>query len=169
MISFMAKIDIYDFKKYVYTCVYFPKDVLAKLPLDQYPRLRVNAIVDGRPCDGALMPDKAGSRQTEHLLNAGYKKNERVWYLQVPKNILRQINKQVGDTVTVAFEIADQDAVVLPAAIKKMLAEDEMLRSIWDRLTPSKRRSLVHPVLNAKTDSTREKRLLAFIDQLAEL
>ena len=169
MISFTAKIDIYDFKKYVYTCVYLPRDVVAKLPLNRHPRLRVNAMVDGHPCNGALMPDKAGSKQTEHLLKAGYAENEKVWYLQVPKKLLHQINKQVGDTVTVGLEIADQDAVVVPPAVRRLLAEDEILRSIWERLTPGKKRSLMHPILTAKTDSTREKRILAFADQLAEL
>lgn len=87
--TFRAKIDIYDFRRYVYTCVYFPQAVLARLPLDKYPRLRINAAIDGYPCKGALMPDKAGSKQTAHLLKDGYVRNQKVWYFQVPRKLLR--------------------------------------------------------------------------------
>jgi hypothetical protein len=169
MNMFKAKIDIYDFKKYVYTCVYFPRAVLAKLPLDQHPRLRINAMIDGHSCKGALMPDKAGSKQTEHLLKAGYAKNEKIWYLQVPAKLLNQLDKQIGDIVEVDFEIANQDEVQVHPAIEEMLADDSELRKIWERLTPGKKRSLMYPILTAKTDVTLEKRILVFTDQLAEL
>jgi antitoxin component of MazEF toxin-antitoxin module len=166
---FKAKVDIYDFTKYVYTCVYLPKAVIAKLPLDEHPRLRINATIDGCACKGALMPDRAGSRQTKHLLAAGHIKGDRVWYFQVPKTLLKDVGKQIGDTVEVRFEIANQDEVDVPPAVEAMLARDGELRTQWEALTAGKKRSLMHPIATARTDVTLEKRLLAFADQLADL
>jgi antitoxin component of MazEF toxin-antitoxin module len=166
--AFKAKVDIYDFTKYVYTCVYVPKAILARLPLEEHPRLRINATIDGCACKGALMPDKAGSRQTKHLLATGHIEGERVWYFQVPKTILKAVGKQIGDTVEVTCEVADQDEVDVHPAVAAMLARDAELRRQWEALTAGKKRSLMHPISNARTDVTLEKRLLAFADQLAD-
>ena len=166
---FRAKIDIYDFKKYVYTCIYFPDTIIKTLPLTTYPRLRINATIDNLDCKGALMPDKVGSNQTKHLLRDGYTQNQKIWYFQVPQKILNQINKQVGDSVDVDFTIANQREVDIHPAVEKMLANDEELREMWERLTPGKQRSLMYPILAAKTDVTLEKRLASFTDQLADL
>lgn len=167
--AFKARVDIYDFTKYVYTCVYFPKAVLARLPLDEHPRLRINATIDGCACKGALMPDRAGSRQTRHLLASGHIKGDRVWYFQVPKTILKDVGKQIGDTVEVRFEIADQDEVDVHPAVAAMLARDGERRRQWEALTAGKKRSLMHPISNARTGVTLEKRLLAFAEHLADL
>jgi antitoxin component of MazEF toxin-antitoxin module len=167
--SFKAKVDIYDFTKYVYTCVYFPNAVLARLPLDEHPRLRINATIEGCACKGALMPDRAGSRQTKHLLAGGHIEGDRVWYFQIPKTILKEVGKQIGDTVEVRFEIANQDEVDVHPAVEAMLARDGEVRRQWEALTAGKKRSLMHPISNARTDVTLEKRLLTFADQLADL
>jgi hypothetical protein len=169
MMTFRAPIGFYDFKKYVYTCVYFSEPVLAQLPLETYPRLRINATIDAIACKGALMPDKVGSNQTIHLLQHGYALNQKVWYFQVPKKLLERIGKAIGDVVEVTFEIADQDEVDIHPAVARMLAKDDELRAAWERLTPSKQRTLMYPILAAKTDTTREKRVLAFLDELTAL
>lgn len=166
---FEAKTDFYDFKKYVYTCIYFPHTIIEKLPLNKYPRLRINAMIDGYPCKGALMPDKVGSNQTLHLLKGGYKKHQKIWYFQVPRKLLHQINKKIGEVVNVDFIIADQSEVDIHPVVEEMLANNEELRAMWERLTPGKQRSLMYPILAAKTDTTLEKRLSAFNDQLADL
>jgi hypothetical protein len=166
---FEAKVDFYDFKKYVYTCIYFPDTIIEKLPMDKYPRLRINATIDSFPCKGALMPDKVGSNQTMHLLQNGYTRNQKIWYFQVPHKLLSRIHKKVGDIVDVEFTIANQSEVDIHPDVEEMLANDEALQAIWERLTPGKQRSLMYPILAAKTDITLEKRISAFTDQLADL
>ena len=157
--SFAATVDKYDFGKYFYTVVYFPKVVTDALPLEQYPRLRLAAEIDGVTVDGALMPDKVGSAQTKHLLEAGLPAGQQIWYYIVSKKLLRKIGKTLGDTVTVYFTIADQDAVNVPRALSELLEQNDRLREIWQTLSAGKRRGLVHGLNTAKTSATRAKRL----------
>jgi len=96
MNRFKATLNKYDFGKYFYTVVYFPQSVLDTLPLELYPRLRVEAELDGVFVEDALMPDRVGSAQTRHLLGASalereWREGQRVWYLTVSKQVLKSI------------------------------------------------------------------------------
>ncbi len=169
-LRFKTKIDKYDFGPYFYTVVYIPKEVTDLLPLSEYPRLRVEATVDGFPTKGALMPDKVGSKQTEHLLknellNSGMK----IWYLQTPKKLLTNINKNIDDIVEVELSIGNQDEVDMHPALVELLLSNPRLDEVWQGLTPGKQRSLAYPILKAKTDVTIEKRLIEIEEALISL
>jgi hypothetical protein len=158
MTEFSATLEKYDFGKYFYTVVYFPASVTDTLPLAEYPRLRIHAVVDGYHLDGALMPDRIGSKQTKHLetpSNTGQK----IWYLLLGKAVLKKLKKQLGEEVTVFFGIANQDAVDVPKMLKERLLEQPRLQEVWDGLTPGKKRGLVHPLNSAKSLATKQKRL----------
>ncbi len=169
-ILFETTIDKYDFGPYFYTVVYVGSDITDQLPMDKYPRLRVEATVDGYPSKGALMPDKIGSKQTEHLLNKSYtKRGERIWYFQVPKKVLKEISKELGDSVEVKISVGNQDEVEIHPAMEDFLRENDTVNQKWETLTPGKKRSLAYPVLKAKTDITLEKRLIELEEALLNL
>jgi Bacteriocin-protection, YdeI or OmpD-Associated len=167
--GFAAVVDKYDFGKYFYTVVYFPRAITDELPLDQYPRLRLEAEIDGLSVDGALMPDKVGSAQTKHLLDAGLPEGQKIWYYIVSKKVLQKIGKSLGNEVTVYFRIAQQDAVDVPGALTELLERNERLREKWQALSAGKRRGLVHGLNTAKTSATRTKRLEQIEIALLEL
>lgn len=91
--AFQANITKYDYQKYYYTVVYVPEDVAQQLDLETHMRLRVEVEIDGLPAKGTLMPDRVGSKQTAHLLQQGYKINQRIWYYQIPKRVLKEIRR----------------------------------------------------------------------------
>jgi hypothetical protein len=167
--QFTTPVDMYDFGKYFYTVVYLPQDIADTLPLQQYPRLRVDAEIDGHPVQGALIPDTLGSPQTKHLLARPSAERRRIWYLMVSKKILTRVAKSLGDEVHVQFSIADQNSVEVPGALQDMLEENPRLQEIWQKLTPGKQRGFAHTVRSAKTEKTRLKRLEALEIMLLEL
>jgi hypothetical protein len=158
MNEFRTTVEKYDFGKYFYQVVYFPQAVTDALPLKEHSRLRIHAIVDGYHLDGALMPDRIGSKQTKHLetpSNTGQK----IWYLLLGKAVLKKLKKQLGEEVQVFFSIADQDAVDVPKMLEERLLQQPRLQEIWDGLTAGKKRGLVHPLNSAKSLATKQKRL----------
>ncbi len=167
--AFNAEVGVYDYGKYVYTVVYIPDEVASALPLEAFPRLRVGAAVNGAWLEGALMPDRVGSAQTRHLLEQGHASGQRVWYLLLPKGVLKRIGKTTGDAVRVELRVADQDFVEVPKALQDLLDGQPRLRAIWDALTPGKRRGLAHPVNTAKTPATRARRVEQLEIALLEL
>ncbi len=167
--SFQANITKYDYQKYYYTVVYVPDDLAQKLDLESHMRLRVEVEIDGFPAKGTLMPDKVGSKQTEHLLKQGYKINKRIWYYQIPKRVLKEIDRSYGDNVNVEMRIGDQNEVEMHPAQEEFLEQRPDLKVIWDKLTPGKRRGLSYKVIQAKTDLTLNKRLDELEDLLLSL
>ena len=172
---FEAPVEKYDFGKYHYTVVYLPAVLMADLPLSQFSRLRIEAVVDGACLlEGALMPDTLGSPQTRHLLSiagkpGGPPQGERIWYFMLPRQVLRTLGKSLGEVVSLRFRVADQDAVDIPQAVQELLERHETLREVWERLTPGKRRGLVHGVRSARSEETRLRRLEDLENQLLDL
>lgn len=164
--TFTAPVATYDFGRYAYTVVYIPAEVTDELPMAEYPRLRVDAEVDDVPTEGALMPDRLGSAQTAHLVGTIGPEGMRVWYLMVPKRILDQIGKGLGDEVEVRLRAGDQEAVDIPAALEAAFAQDAPLKRAWDALTPGKQRFLAHRVATAKREETIRKRISELKQQL---
>jgi bifunctional DNA-binding transcriptional regulator/antitoxin component of YhaV-PrlF toxin-antitoxin module len=147
--SFDTEVSIRDFGKYHYVCVKLPSELEAALPFDQYPRLRVRGEMAGYDFEGAWQPQKGGQR-----------------WLMIPKDIQKAAGLSIGDRVHVAFGIADQDAVNVPAELAEALAEAPDAREAWDALTPGKRRGHCHAVEKAKAPATKQKRIAEIFDQL---
>ena len=132
--------------RYRYTVVYVPDAVAASLPLDEHPRLRINAEVDDYPLDAALSPVRGQ------------------WYILLSKKMLSAIGRRVGDTVTVRFRIADQNAVEVPESLLAALRGDAQMQPLWDALTPGKQRSLAYRVGSAKSPETQARRIAEVFD-----
>lgn len=134
-----------------YTVVFLPREIAERLPLDRWPRLRVDASVGGVPVEGTWMPSGDGRR-----------------YLMTPRKLLKRLGIGVGDEVEVSFAVADQDAVAVPPALAEALAEHDDLRGIWERWSPGKRRGLAHRIAQARTEPTRRKRVEEVLAALAD-
>jgi hypothetical protein len=72
-----------------------------------------------------------------------------------------------GETVAVEMELDTAPREVpVPPALKKELAGDAAARQRFESLSYSKKRLLVDPIANAKTDETRERNLAKAMAQL---
>ena len=148
--EFQAPVELLDFGRFAYSVVYLPEELCQRLPLDESPRLRIEGDVCGFGIQAAIQPTSAGER-----------------YLMLSKRVLKGAQLDVGDQAIVRFSIADQDAVDVPIALQHALEANEVAAAAWSRLTPGKRRGLVVPIHNAKTEPTRHKRIEELIDRLA--
>ena len=139
--EFQGKVEEVDFGKFRYTVVYGPKKVALELDLKATPRLRITGEVNEIRIDAAFQP--TGGR----------------WYLLLSKKLMKVCGLAVGARATVCFDIADQNAVDLPAELLTALEGDGEAMRIWDGLTPGKKRSMAYWVSSAKRTETREKRI----------
>ena len=165
--EFGAAVSKYDFGKYCYTVLYVPEEIIRTLPVDRYPRLRVEIEVDDYPLEVALMPDRIGSNQTTHLIGNAGPLGMRIWYINLSKKVLKEIGKTLDEPVSVRLVVADQDAVRIPESLYDFLTSNPDLMEIWTGLTPGKRRSYAHLIESAKTRQTVERRPAELSSDLA--
>jgi len=149
--DFATKIKIHKFGRLNYTVAYLPKQLIAELPLKKYPRLRVEGEVNGDRFGGALHPAKGK------------------WYVLLPRRRLKKLGLKVGDEVYIGFEIADQDAVDVPAELRHALTVNQKADAIWKTLTAGKRRSFAFRVSSAKQIETRERRVEEVVSNILAL
>lgn len=133
-----------------YTVVFVPDDVVQKLPLKKYPRLRIEGELHEQPFAGAMQPAKGR------------------WYLLLSQRFLKQNSLSLGDEVEVRFNIADQDFVDVPAELNAALAQNEKASELWANFTPGKKRGFATTVASAKQPSTREKRAAKIIGYMLD-
>lgn len=78
---------------------------------------------------------------------------------------LRDAGLCVGDELAVVL-MADPDPnqVDIPYELSRALAEEPEVQEAWEALTPGKRRTLAHPVAQAKRAETRERRAAKTIE-----
>ena len=127
--------------RYYYTVVYLDPSLHEALPLDQHPRLRIEADVAGIPVKGAWQPARGR------------------WYLMLPKSPLRQAGLRVGSDVEVAFRMLPQDHVEVPAELAVLVKSGPSLQKAWLALTAGQQRGLSHWVSSAKKPDTRATRI----------
>ncbi|MEM1179452.1 MAG: YdeI/OmpD-associated family protein [Acidobacteriota bacterium] len=147
--QFETTVQEYDVgsNRYVYKVLMIPQALAKDLPLDTYPRLRIAGEIDGFPFEGALTPAKGE------------------WYLLLSNAKLKAMGRDVGDRVTVHFEIGDQDLVDIPQELAEALDEAPPIRALWEEKTPGFRRGLAYRVASAKRPATKLKR----IDEVFEI
>lgn len=151
LVSFEGKIKPYEFNQFISSVVYLPAKFHKQLPLKENPRLRVQGFIDSKPFELALQP--TGRNR---------------WYIMLSKRMLKLIQKDVGETIFVMFDIADQDHVDIPKELDNALNANAKARKQWDSLTPGKRRSLAHRVESAKKYETKQRRVMEIVEQLLE-
>ena len=133
-----------------YTVIFLPEDLIPKLPLKQYPRLRIEGGMDSIPFEAALQPAKGR------------------WYLLVSREFMKNQNLQLGDVIKVHFNIGDQDYIDIPDELQEALDSNSDATKIWNNLTIGKKRGYAVHVTNAKKAETRLKRAEKMITYILE-
>ncbi|MBB3208610.1 export-related chaperone CsaA [Rhodopirellula rubra] len=125
-----------------------PPQIIAKIDFTKSKRLRIEGEVNGIRIECALMPIKGK------------------WYFMVSKKLQKLCGASPGDTVSVSFDIADQDFVDVPKELQFALEANEAAMDAWQQWTTGKRRSVVHRIATAKMAETRERRVDEVIGML---
>jgi len=146
--NFNAKIVKFDFGKAFYSVVYAPRSVVSQIDFAKSKRLRIDGEINGIRIEAALMPAKGK------------------WYIMVSKKLQKLLGLSVGDTVSVSFDIADQDAITIPTELQYALEANDAARDVWNSWTAGKRRGYCYRVDSAKLPETRECRVEEVIELL---
>ena len=124
-------------------------EIARALPFDRYPRLRVNAELNGMPHEGAWVP-LAG-----------------VHRMMLSKRVLAALGVGEGDAVHVAFELADQEGLPPMPEIDEALAEMPDLQEAWAAMPIGKRRSWAYRIAKLKSAEAKARNVAKLIDALA--
>ena len=133
-----------------YTVVFVPEPVIQQLPMDKYPRLRIEGELHERPFEGAMQPTKGR------------------WYLLLSQKFLKENGLSIGDEVEARFNIGNQDFVDVPTELEEALALNAKAGALWANFTPGKKRGFATTVASAKQASTREKRAAKMIGYILD-
>ncbi len=87
-------------------------------------------------------------------------------FLWAGQSLLDRIGIQPGEPVEVRLRPAPDDRVDLDPDVEAALRAAD-LTGTWEALTPGKRRGLLYQIGTAKTEPTRQKRILKLIRDLA--
>lgn len=150
--SFKGPLEVYEMGSLGFQVVFLPQKVKKLLPFKKYPRLRIKGSVNGAPFEGAFQPAGSGK-----------------YYILVSKKLRKLADFALGDLVTVSFDIADQDAVEVPAELLEALDLDPFANKAWKALSAGRKRTYAHRVAGAKREETRESRVEEVIEILREM
>ncbi|MCM2370321.1 tRNA-binding protein [Aporhodopirellula aestuarii] len=122
------------------TLVYLPKNIVLQLGLGKSKRIRIDGEINGIRIECGLMPEKGK------------------WFFMFSKKLQKLCGVSVGDTVSVSFDIADSEAVVVPTELQFALDANDDAMAVWRKWTAGKRRAQCLRVASAKMAETRERR-----------
>ena len=145
---FEGRIVHHDLGTLRYTVVFLPPEIVAALPLEAHPRLRMSGELDGVPVSGAWQPSRGR------------------WYLMLSKATLRDAGRRIGDTVELRFRVEDQEGVAVPEALATALDADDRAAAAWAALSAGRRRGLSHHVDAAKRPETAGRRVAEIMEAL---
>lgn len=147
--GFIGEVSQLHYAPYSYTVIFVPEAIQSELPLALHPRLRVEGEIAEYDFNAALIPSSAG----RHII--------------LSPELLHATGLRIGDAVEVRFNIADQDAVLLPRELEIELAANPMAQIAWDKLTPGRRRGLAHLVAKPRAEATRSRKASELVTLLA--
>lgn len=144
-ITFDGRIEAVLWGRATYTLMPLPPDV-------------VRALEGARRVEGEM---------NEHPVNLALSRAPVVEgvFLWTGQSLLDRIGLTPGETVAVRLRPAPDDQVDTPPDVEAALRAAGAL-SLWDALTPGKRRGLLYQVDTARTAPTRERRIAALVDGL---
>ena len=148
--SFEGRIVHHHVGTYRYTVVFLDPDLVADLPFDRHPRLRVSGEIGEIPFVGAWQPVRGR------------------WYLMLSKPLLKAGDLSVGDRVEVRFKVDDQDHVDVPEQLRRALDADEVASAAWNSASAGRRRGWAHRIATAKAPKTKLQRLDEVLKALRE-
>ncbi len=145
-VTFEGRIEPMVWGKSTYTILRIPPDMLDSLG----PAKRVEGEIAEHPVN--LAPTRAP------VIDGAF--------LWAGQSMLDRIGIAPGDVVEVRLRPAPDDRVDLPDDVAFALRRADVL-SVWQTLTPGKRRGLLYKIDTAKTDATRQKRVASLIAELS--
>jgi hypothetical protein len=149
--EFSTKLKSHQFGRANYVVAFLPKKLIRELPLSENPRLRIDGEINGFRFNNALHPANGK------------------WYVLVPKRTRTKCRIELGSEVFIQFNVGDQNAVDVPQELSRALEVNERANSVWNELTPGKRRGFAYRVNSAKRRETRENRVDEVIEHLLKL
>jgi hypothetical protein len=144
---------VIDYGRMVYWAVFLPR-ALASLAV----------FAGGRP---VRMRGRVGGTAGGDVALAWQRKNGRR-YILISKALAKQIGASPGTRVHVAFDLVDDEAVVVPDEIEEAMCQEAEWRALWKKLTPGQRRAASHRVSSAKSESIRADRAIQIFRDLEE-
>ncbi len=148
---YTGPLELYDLGRYAYHVLYAPPELQAELLAQQRPRVRIAGALEGIPVNLAWQPSGDGRL-----------------YLIVSDELRRARNLLPGDPVTVQFNVADPDEVVVPPELAQLLEEDPLYAHLWSELTSGRRRAFAYMIASAKGSATRARRLQEVLSHLEQ-
>ncbi len=95
------------------------------------------------------------------------RKKDGVHYVMLSNKTIKQLNTTVGGTVKASFEIDKTELqFYVPEEITEVLATDEEVKLIFDKLTAGKKRGLIALVNMVKSSDKKIERALKIADKL---
>lgn len=88
-------------------------------------------------------------------------------YVMLSPRLLAALGVDVGDEVTLRFNVVSPEAVALPDTLAAALRAQASARRLWAALTPGQQRAIVARVASAKTEVTQRRRIEEAFDALA--
>ncbi len=115
-------------------------------------QVKVKGTIEGCPFRSTALPMGDGSH-----------------YLVVGKNIRDQIQKAVGDSVTVTLELDREDRqVVIPEDLRQALETQPEAREGFEKLSYSQQKIYIDWILRARREETRKSRIEKALSLLAQ-
>lgn len=137
-----------------YRVVFLPAELEAEVGVARGGRVRMTGEIAERPVELAWQP-----AVTPH---------GKRYYVLLSTRFCKDAELAIGDLVDVRFNVADPDAVVLPDELAAGVRSSRRVARAWAAMTPGKQRALAAFVASARTVATREKRVAAMVEALAE-
>lgn len=147
--SYTAPLELYDLGRYAYHVLYASPELQAELLAQQRPRVRISGELEGMPANLAWQPSGDGRL-----------------YLIVSDELRRARRLLAGDPVTVQFNVADPDEVVVPPELTQVLEEDPLYAHLWSEITTGRKRAFAYMIASAKGSVTRARRLQEVLGHL---
>ena len=88
------------------------------------------------------------------------------FFIIVAGKCLEQLNKKVGSLIHFKIEEdPDQLGVEMPEVLEALLSQDENLKSIFDKITDGKKRSLIYTILKIKDIDKQVQTSIEFLNK----
>lgn len=146
-ILFDGQIEVMLWGEKVYTVLKIPEDVLRTI--DQFSSKRVDLEIRDFSYNLAL---------TKAPIFDGV-------FLYFGKDKLTETNLSVGDIAEFRLRASDPNFVEIPAERQEALILNDA-EKLWNELSPRMRRTKLQPILKAKQDTTKGRRIHALIHSL---
>lgn len=96
-----------------------------------------------------------------------FPKGDNHWFLNLGKEVRKMTQLNVGDEVAVTIKKDESEyGFSMPEELAELFAIDDEGKAAFDKLTPGKKRSLLHIIGKPKTSQTRVKKAIITIDYL---